>query len=137
MKELRLCAGMTQRQVAKQLHISDQQMHKFENTKLRVPASQILPVADMFDLPVTDLFNGCDGGASLDPLRGFETRGYCSMCRVRFSSLSRSTRTRSFGWPGRWPPMLIPDRSSTGLARMRAKVARISGISRLGFASLP
>jgi transcriptional regulator with XRE-family HTH domain len=50
MKELRLCAGMTQRQVAKQLGISDQQMHKFENAKLRVSASQLLAVAGVFSI---------------------------------------------------------------------------------------
>jgi transcriptional regulator with XRE-family HTH domain len=73
MKELRLCAGITQRQVAKQLGLSDQQMHKFENAKLRVSASQLLAGAVVFDVPVTALFNGCDGGAWLDPLRDFET----------------------------------------------------------------
>jgi transcriptional regulator with XRE-family HTH domain len=57
MKELRLCAGITQRQVAKQLGISDQQMHKFENAKLRgvgKPASR-------------------RRRRVLDPLRDFET----------------------------------------------------------------
>jgi transcriptional regulator with XRE-family HTH domain len=68
MKELRLRAGMTQHQVGEHLGVSDQQVHKFENGKNRVSASQLLAIARVFDVPVADLFNGYDCGAPCDPL---------------------------------------------------------------------
>jgi transcriptional regulator with XRE-family HTH domain len=72
-KGLRLCAGMTQHQVAQQLGVSDQQAHKYETGKSRLPASQLLAVARLFEVPVAALFHGYDPGAPRDPHRDSET----------------------------------------------------------------
>ena len=72
-KELRLLAGMTQQQVAQQLGVSPQQVHKFEKGNDRVSASQLLAIARFFDVPVAELFNGYDRGAPCDPLGDAET----------------------------------------------------------------
>jgi transcriptional regulator with XRE-family HTH domain len=66
--ELRLLAGMTQQQVARQLGVSSQQVHKFEKGTDRVSAGQLLVIARSLDVVVADLFDGYDDGAPLDPL---------------------------------------------------------------------
>jgi len=70
-KQLRLRAGLTQHQVARQLGVSDQQIHKFEKGSNRVSASRLLALARVFDVAVGDLFQGYDGGvpvaSPLDP----------------------------------------------------------------------
>jgi transcriptional regulator with XRE-family HTH domain len=62
-KELRLLAGMTQQQLASQLGISGQQMHKFETGIDRLPAGRLLAIARAFDVAVADLFEGYRGTA--------------------------------------------------------------------------
>jgi transcriptional regulator with XRE-family HTH domain len=72
-KELRLLAGITQQQLAKQLGISNQQVHKIEKGTDRVSASRLLALTRAFDVAVEDFFDGYDRGAPLDPLRSHET----------------------------------------------------------------
>ena len=72
-KELRLCAGITQHQVGQQLGVSDQQVHKFENGKNRISGSQLLAIARLFDMPVSEFFHGYEGGAPRHPFRDFRT----------------------------------------------------------------
>jgi transcriptional regulator with XRE-family HTH domain len=67
-KKLRLMACVSQQQVAKQLGISTQQMHKFEKGTDQVSAAQLLAIAQRLDVAVGDLFDGYDEGAPLDPL---------------------------------------------------------------------
>jgi transcriptional regulator with XRE-family HTH domain len=64
--ELRLLAGMTQQQVARQLGVSPQQVHKFEKGTDQVSAGQLLVIARSFDVAVANLFDGWR--APLDPL---------------------------------------------------------------------
>jgi transcriptional regulator with XRE-family HTH domain len=71
--ELRLLAGMTQQQVARQLGVSSQQVHKFEKGTDRVSAGQLLVIARSLDVVVADLFDGYDDGAPLDPLGNRKT----------------------------------------------------------------
>jgi transcriptional regulator with XRE-family HTH domain len=66
-KQLRLWAGLTQYQVAKQLGVSNQQIHKIEKGINRISLSRLLDLARVFDVAVGDLFHGYDGGAPLDP----------------------------------------------------------------------
>jgi transcriptional regulator with XRE-family HTH domain len=70
-RQLRLRAGLTQHQVARQLGVSNQQIHKFEKGINRVSASRLLALARVFDVAVGDLFHGYDGGvpiaSPLDP----------------------------------------------------------------------
>jgi transcriptional regulator with XRE-family HTH domain len=67
-RELRLMACVSQHQVAKQLGVSTQQMHKFEKGIDQVSAAQLLAVAQRLGVAVGDLFDGYDEGAPLDPL---------------------------------------------------------------------
>jgi transcriptional regulator with XRE-family HTH domain len=73
MKQLRLLACMSQRQVAQQLGVSSQQVHKYEKGINRFSASRLLAIARVFDVAVEDLFNGYDPGAPFDPLVDLET----------------------------------------------------------------
>jgi transcriptional regulator with XRE-family HTH domain len=66
-KELRLLACASQQQVARQLGVSAQQMHKFEKGTDQVSAAQLLAIAQSLDVAVGDLFEGYHGGAPLDP----------------------------------------------------------------------
>ena len=66
-RKLRLMACVSQQQVAKQLGISTQQMHKFEKGIDQVSAAQLLAVAQSLDVAVGDLFDGYYSGAPLDP----------------------------------------------------------------------
>jgi transcriptional regulator with XRE-family HTH domain len=65
-KELRLLAGMTQQRVAQRLGISPQQVQKYEKGINRLSASQLLAVAQAFEVAVADLFDGYDSEASRD-----------------------------------------------------------------------
>jgi transcriptional regulator with XRE-family HTH domain len=65
-KQLRLITGLTQQQVAQQLGVSCQQVHKFEKGADRVSAGQLLVIARSLDVAVANLFDGY--GAQLDPL---------------------------------------------------------------------
>jgi transcriptional regulator with XRE-family HTH domain len=67
-KELRLLACASQQEVARQLGVSAQQMHKFEKGIDQVSAAQLLAIAQSLDVAVGDLFEGYDSGAPLDPL---------------------------------------------------------------------
>jgi transcriptional regulator with XRE-family HTH domain len=67
-KRLRLLSGMSQQQVAKQLGLSYQQVHKYEHGSNRVSAGRLLAIARGFDVAVADLFDGYDRGAPPDPL---------------------------------------------------------------------
>jgi len=58
-KRLRLLSGMSQQQVAKQLALSYQQVHKYEHGSNRVSAGRLLAIARVFDV---------DRGAPPDPL---------------------------------------------------------------------
>ena len=73
MKELRQCACITQLQAARQLGVTNQQVHKFETGENRIYAGQLLAVTRLFGVPVADFFNGYDGGAPLASLRNSET----------------------------------------------------------------
>jgi transcriptional regulator with XRE-family HTH domain len=72
-KQLRLVAGMTQQELAHQLRISHQQVHKYEKGIDRLSVGQLLNIAQCFDVPVADLFEGYDRGASLGPPLDLET----------------------------------------------------------------
>ena len=67
-KRLRLLSGMSQQQVAKQLGLSYQQVHKYEHGSNRVSAGRLLAIARVFDVAVADLFDGYHRGAPPDPL---------------------------------------------------------------------
>ena len=67
-KQLRLCAGLTQQQLAKQLGVSNQQVHKYEKGISRFSAERLLALARVFEVGVANLFDGYDDGAPLDPL---------------------------------------------------------------------
>jgi transcriptional regulator with XRE-family HTH domain len=62
-KQLRLGAGMTQQQVARQLGVSNQQVHKYEKGVSRFSAERLLAIARVFDVAVADLFDGYSGGS--------------------------------------------------------------------------
>jgi transcriptional regulator with XRE-family HTH domain len=64
-KQLRLLACMSQQQVARQLGISNQQVHKYEKGINRFSAGRLLAIARVFDVAVTDLFEGYGSGAPL------------------------------------------------------------------------
>jgi transcriptional regulator with XRE-family HTH domain len=66
-KQLRLLACMSQQQVARQLGISDQQVHKYEKGINRFSAGRLLAIARLFDVAVTDLFEGYGCGAPPGP----------------------------------------------------------------------
>jgi transcriptional regulator with XRE-family HTH domain len=68
LKALRLACGMTQQQVARQVGVSNQQMHKFEKGINRVSAGQLLAFAQTFDIPMAAVFDGYDRGAPRDLL---------------------------------------------------------------------
>jgi len=65
-KQLRLMTGTTQQQVAQQLGVSDQQVHKFERGIDRLSAAQLLALAQAFEIAVGDLFDGYLSGTPLD-----------------------------------------------------------------------
>jgi transcriptional regulator with XRE-family HTH domain len=67
LREQRLLSGTTQRQVAKQLGVSTQQMCKFESGINGMSVGQLFVVAQALDVPIADLFDGYDSGAPLDP----------------------------------------------------------------------
>jgi transcriptional regulator with XRE-family HTH domain len=67
-RKLRLMACVSQQQVAKQLGISTQQVHKFEKGTDQVSAAQLLAIAQRLDVAVGDLFDGYDEGVPLHPL---------------------------------------------------------------------
>jgi transcriptional regulator with XRE-family HTH domain len=71
-KQLRLVAHRTQQQVAEQLGVTYQQVHKFEKGINRFSAGQLFAVAQTFDARVADLFDGYSG-APIDPLVDAET----------------------------------------------------------------
>jgi transcriptional regulator with XRE-family HTH domain len=64
---------MTQQQIATQLGLTNQQVHKFEKGLNRVSASQLLAIARIFDIAVGDLFNGYDSAARFDPAHDPQT----------------------------------------------------------------
>jgi transcriptional regulator with XRE-family HTH domain len=66
-KGLRLGAGMTQQQVARELSVSNQQVHKYEKGISRFSAGRLLAIARVFDVAVGDLFDGYGSGAPLGP----------------------------------------------------------------------
>jgi transcriptional regulator with XRE-family HTH domain len=72
-KQLRLLACMSQQQVARQLGISTQQVHKYEKGMNRFSAGRLLDIARLFDVAVGDLFDGYHRGAPLDPLADLRT----------------------------------------------------------------
>jgi transcriptional regulator with XRE-family HTH domain len=72
-KQLRLLACMSQEQVARQLGVSSQQVHKYEKGINHLSAGRLLAMARLFDVAVGDLFNGYDSGAPLDPLVDLKT----------------------------------------------------------------
>jgi transcriptional regulator with XRE-family HTH domain len=67
LKQLRLLAGMTQQQLARQLGVSTQQMQKYESGINQMAVGQLLAVARAFDVAVVDVFDGYDSGTPLDP----------------------------------------------------------------------
>jgi transcriptional regulator with XRE-family HTH domain len=64
-KQLRLLARMSQQQVARQLGVSSQQVHKYEKGINRFSAARLLAIARVFDVAVKDLFEGYGGGVPL------------------------------------------------------------------------
>jgi transcriptional regulator with XRE-family HTH domain len=66
-KQLRLVAGLTQQQVATQLCVTNQQVHKYEKGISRFSAGRLLAIARVFDVAVGDLFDGYGSGALLGP----------------------------------------------------------------------
>jgi transcriptional regulator with XRE-family HTH domain len=66
-KHLRQEPGLTQHQVAKQLGVSPQQVHKLEKGSNRVFAGRLLAIARLFNVAVGDLFDGFDSGVPLAP----------------------------------------------------------------------
>jgi transcriptional regulator with XRE-family HTH domain len=66
-KQLRLITGLTQQQVAQQLGVSAQQVHKFERGIDRLSPAQLLALAQAFEIAVGDLFDGYHSGAPLEP----------------------------------------------------------------------
>ena len=60
-KRLRLGAGMTQQQVARQLGVSNQQVPKYEKGISRFSAERLLAIARVFDVAVGDLFEAYSG----------------------------------------------------------------------------
>jgi transcriptional regulator with XRE-family HTH domain len=67
LKQLRLLACMSQQQVAKQLGVTSQQVHKYERGVNRFSANRLLSIAQLFDVEVGDLFIGYDRGTPVDP----------------------------------------------------------------------
>jgi transcriptional regulator with XRE-family HTH domain len=59
-KQLRLWAGLTQQQLARQLGVSNQQVHKYEKGVSRFSAERLLALARVFEVAVGDLFDGYD-----------------------------------------------------------------------------
>jgi transcriptional regulator with XRE-family HTH domain len=66
-RQLRLVAGLTQQQVATQLCVTSQQVHKYEKGISRFSAGRLLAIARVFDVAVGDLFDGYGSGAPLGP----------------------------------------------------------------------
>jgi transcriptional regulator with XRE-family HTH domain len=76
-KQLRLCAGLTQQQLAGQLSVSNQQVHKYEKGISRFSAERLLALARVFEVAVSNLFDGYDGGGSIDRCSISRPRGCC------------------------------------------------------------
>jgi transcriptional regulator with XRE-family HTH domain len=66
-RQLRLLACMSQEQVARQLGVSSQQVYKYEKGINRFSTARLLAIARVFDVEITDLFDGYGGGARLAP----------------------------------------------------------------------
>ena len=64
-KQLRLRAGMTQQQLARQLSVSNEKVHKYEKGLSRFSAERLLAIVRLLHVTVADLFDGYHGGAPL------------------------------------------------------------------------
>ena len=57
LKEARKATGKTQKEVAAELYMTQQQYSRFENGVFELNYSQILKPCDMFDITPNELFN--------------------------------------------------------------------------------
>jgi transcriptional regulator with XRE-family HTH domain len=62
----RKMAGMSQTGLAKELGITFQQVQKYEKGSNRVGASRLQKIADVFKMPISELFSGPIGGSGSD-----------------------------------------------------------------------
>lgn len=61
LKRIRLEAELSQQNLADKLGISFQQVQKYESGANRISASRLYDIAKIFNVPVSDLFDGVDG----------------------------------------------------------------------------
>jgi transcriptional regulator with XRE-family HTH domain len=61
----RILVGMTQQQMAMQIGVSCQQLHKYERGADRITAGRLLAIARALDVDVADFFVGLKGRASV------------------------------------------------------------------------
>jgi transcriptional regulator with XRE-family HTH domain len=72
-KELRVRAGLTQRQVAEQLGISRQQVHRIEKGTTQLSAVRLLAIARLFNIALAEIFDGYESTAPLRLLDDAQT----------------------------------------------------------------
>jgi len=60
LKNLRVLRGLTQTDVAKGLHISFQQVQKYELGRNRISASKLFEIANILNVPPSYFFDGLD-----------------------------------------------------------------------------
>lgn len=61
LRRLRMMRGLTQMQLAEACDITFQQVQKYEKGTNRISASRLVQMANALSVPVTDLFQGCEG----------------------------------------------------------------------------
>jgi transcriptional regulator with XRE-family HTH domain len=101
-KQLRLLACMSQQQVARQLGVSSQQVHKYEEGINRFSIGRLLTMARVFDVAVIDLFDGYGSGAPLGPPLDLRTTQMLLDLTTSFLELEPKHQAHSCAWFGRW-----------------------------------
>jgi transcriptional regulator with XRE-family HTH domain len=101
-KQLRLLACMSQQQVARQLGVSSQQVHKYEEGINRFSIGRLLTMARVFDVAVIDLFDGYGSGAPLGPPLDLRTTQMLLDLTTSFLELEPKHQAHSCAWSGRW-----------------------------------
>jgi transcriptional regulator with XRE-family HTH domain len=62
--------GVTQQQLAEQVGIKFQQIQKYETGMNRISASRLWDIAEALDAPISFFFEGLDGQAGAEDVRG-------------------------------------------------------------------
>lgn len=66
LKELRLKAGLTQAEVAKELNVNQSAVHLWETGKIRIARKHHKKLARLYKVTVEELFAECEGHSEPD-----------------------------------------------------------------------